>query len=212
MILYGSTRSPFVRKVAIALYELGLFDAVDFRPVVVSSTSGDEMVSALNPLGQIPTLVTNDGAAIHDSLVICAYLNDLTPARALLPQGPTRWDVLSRHAVGNGMTETLVKLFTERRRTGDPLHSLFAEQFSRKVMAALPGVERYCTARPAGRFDLGDIAISGALAYADFRFPALDWRAGHAAIAAFHDEVSARPSVLAVPLSGESPNAAPSAS
>jgi glutathione S-transferase len=209
MILYGSTRSPFVRKVAIAAHELGVIDRIVHRPSVVSNTTRDVEVAAVNPLGQIPALRLEDGTAIFDSLVICLYLDDLAGGGRLIPHaGAGRWDVLTRHAFGHGMIEAMVKLFGERRRT-DPLQPTYVAALTEKLDAAFAAAAEQVRSRPADRFDLGDIALAGALAYADFRLPALDWRA--AGLGAFHDEVTQRPSLLATALAGDSPNAMPPA-
>jgi hypothetical protein len=47
-------------------------------------------------------------------------------------------------------------------------------------------------------------AIGTALGYLDFRFPFLNWRDGHPALAAWHAEFLARPSVNANPLVDDS--------
>ncbi|WP_158914897.1 glutathione S-transferase family protein [Caulobacter sp. S45] len=209
MKLYGSTRSPFVRKVVVAAHELDLFGRMSFEPVVVSSTSVSPEVAALNPLGHIPTLQLDDGTVIHDSLVICEYLDALVGGGRLFPAaGAARWDALTRHALGNGLLEALVKLFTERRRT-DPLQPLYVEVIQGKFFRSLPMFDQQCRSRPEGRFDIGDIVTAGALAYADFRFPALEWRKDYPDVARFYDEVAARPSMRAVKLEGESASPLP---
>ena len=48
-----------------------------------------------------------------------------------------------------------------------------------------------------GRLDIGTITIGCALGYLDFRFPDLDWRAGHPATAAWYETFSQRPSMQA---------------
>lgn len=209
MILYGSTRSPFVRKVVVAAHETGLIDRIEHRPSVVSNTSRDAEVASVNPLGQIPALLLADGTALYDSLVICLYLDEQAGGGRLIPPaGDARWDVLARHALGQGMAEAMVKLFGERRRT-DPLQPTYVAALTEKLDAAFVAAAGQARSRPAGRFDLGDIALAGALAYADFRLPALDWRA--AGLGDFFDGVAQRPSVLATPLSGEAHNPAPAA-
>jgi GST-like protein len=40
---------------------------------------------SLNPLGQVPTLVLDDGTILTESAAILLYLNDLVPAAGLLP-------------------------------------------------------------------------------------------------------------------------------
>lgn len=209
MILYGSSRSPFVRKVVIATHELGLIDRIVHRPSVVSNTTRDAEVAIVNPLGQIPAMRLPDGTAIHDSLVICLYLDELAGGGRLIPiASDARWEVLTRHAFGHGMVEAMVKLFGERRRT-DPLQPTYVAALTEKLDAAFMAAAQQARSRPVGRFDLGDIALAGALAYADFRLPALDWRG--AGLDAFYDEVAQRPSLRATTLAGDSPNAMPAA-
>jgi GST-like protein len=52
----------------------------------------------LNPLGQVPTLVLEEGSVMTESAAILLYLNDLVPAAGLLPapDAPDRAAVLSR--------------------------------------------------------------------------------------------------------------------
>lgn len=208
MILYGSTRSPFVRKVAIAAHELGLIERIALRHAVVSSTTRDAVVAAVNPLGQIPALRLDDGTALYDSLVICLYLDELAGGGRLVPaSGAARWETLTRHALAQGITEALLALFGERRRAADPLHPAYVTALTEKVEQSFLAAGRQWQARPAGRFDLGDIALAGAIAYANFRLPAIDWRSG--GLGGFHDEAPDRPSLRATALSGDSPNPVP---
>jgi len=206
MILYGSTRSPFVRKVVIVAHELGLVDRIELRPSIVSNTARNAEVGAVNPLGQIPALVLADGTALYDSLVICLYLETLAGKGRLLPaDGPAHWDTLTRHALGQGMAEALVKLFGERRRNEDPLQPAFVAALTEKLEHGFRAAG--AQAWPVGRFDLGDIALAGAIAYADFRVPTLDWRAS--GLGDFYAAAQKRPSMQLTELTGTSPNSAP---
>jgi glutathione S-transferase len=209
MRLYGSTRSPFTRKVLVAVHELGLTERIPLEPVVVTTTRLCDEVAAVNPLGQIPTLMLDDGSSLYDSGVICEYLDVLVGGHRLLPaEGSARWNTLNRHALGHGLLDALVKLFTERRRT-DALQPDMVEAFRGKFLRARPVLDAQFRLRPEGRFDLGDIAVAGALAYVDFRHPWLEWRSEHPALAAFYAEASERPSMRAVLLEGESPSVVP---
>jgi glutathione S-transferase len=202
MKLYGSTRSPFSRKALVAVRELALTDRIEFRPVVVSQTQVDDELARIHPLGQIPALLLDDGRVIHDSFVICEYL-DRQVAGGLVPAGgDARWEVLSRHALAQGLLETLVKLFGERKRTSDPLQPAYVDAFSKKFFRGLPALDvHYRSVRSS--FDVGDIAVGCALSYADFRFPQYDWRAGHPALAAYYAHIAERPSMRATRLTGE---------
>jgi glutathione S-transferase len=203
MKLYGSTRSPFSRKVVVALHELGLIDHVEFIPVVVSQTQTDDELARIHPLGQIPALLLDDGTVIHDSLTICEYLDSLAGGCRLLPAtGADRWRVLCKHALGQGMLETLVKLFGERKRVDDPLQPVYVKAYSDKFHRVLPTLDAGSRAGSEA-FDVGDIAVCCALAYADFRFPEHDWRAGHPSLASYYARIADRPSMRKTALVGE---------
>ena len=76
MDLYDNPFSPYAFKVRAALYEKGI--AHEKREI---RTHADrEVLLRVNPRGEVPALV-DDGAAICDSKVICAYLEERHPAR-----------------------------------------------------------------------------------------------------------------------------------
>ena len=65
LILRSSPASPFGRKVRIAAALLGLSDRIEV--VAADTNDPDDSLRAQNPLGKIPTLVLEDGAALYDS-------------------------------------------------------------------------------------------------------------------------------------------------
>jgi glutathione S-transferase len=83
MQLYGSTISPFVRKVAVFAEEKGIaFDLIPTAP-------GDQSPAfrAISPFGHIPAMVDGD-FALADSSAIVTYLEAKHPEPALLPADP----------------------------------------------------------------------------------------------------------------------------
>lgn len=114
MKLYWSPRSPFVRKVLVAVHELGLADRIGIVATPVAMTLPNAGLLRDNPLGKIPALVLDDGTVVHDSLVICECLDALAGPRLFPPPGPARWTALTRHALGNGMRDMLVLWRNER--------------------------------------------------------------------------------------------------
>src|ERR1035437_2703351 len=70
-ILYASLRSPFARRIRLALHRLG----VSYEEKMVDVFQDNPDLNAVNPLGLVPTLVTANGA-ITDSTNILEYLND----------------------------------------------------------------------------------------------------------------------------------------
>ena len=75
MKLFYSQTSPFVRKCLVTAHELGLSQRLELVPAAAHPVNRDRSVVAKNPLGKIPTLVTDEGAVLFDSRVICEYLN-----------------------------------------------------------------------------------------------------------------------------------------
>ena len=89
MILHWSPRSPYVRKVMIAIFEMGLQDRVRTVRTVAGGTTPHRELMKINPVGKIPTLELPDGTAIYDSPVIIEYLDTLHDGPKLYPRrGP----------------------------------------------------------------------------------------------------------------------------
>lgn len=82
MKLYAVALSPFAARVRLALRIKGL--AYDMVPPPGGSTRSPEFL-AINPIGKLPVLVTDDGVVIPESETIIDYLEDVFPAPSLLP-------------------------------------------------------------------------------------------------------------------------------
>jgi glutathione S-transferase len=196
MKLHWSPRSPFVRKVMIAAYELGLVDRITCVRTVVATTRPHAELMEENPLSKIPTLVLDDGTVLYDSPVICEYLDTLHAGPKLLPPGgKDRLVALRRQALGDGFLDFLLLLRNERERA-HPSDGHLAT-FTTKRKAALATIEREAQALATSPFTVGHIAIGCALSYLDFRFGHEDWRNDHPRIAGWHRDFAARASVRA---------------
>ena len=88
MTLFGSSRSPYVRKVMVAAHEIGVQDRLTLLRKNVAILKPDDEVIAANPLGKIPVLVLEDGTSLYDSSVICEFLDGLSPTPTLFPTDP----------------------------------------------------------------------------------------------------------------------------
>jgi glutathione S-transferase len=64
-------------------------------------------------------------------------------------------------------------------------------------MACVDSLDHEAEALASSGFTIGHLAIGVALGYLDFRFSSLRWRAGHAALARWHEGFNSRPSVAA---------------
>jgi glutathione S-transferase len=201
MKLYWSSRSPYVRKVMICVYELGLADTIERVPAVVSLSKPDAAVMRDNPLGRIPTLVVDDGddrRVFHDSVVICEYLDSLNEDRGprLFPkEGEARWTALRRHALGNGLLDALLLWRSEMSKPTARQTPEWLTTFALKTRNALRVIETDADALAHTPFDIGHVGIGAALAYLDFRFGDFGWRNGHPRTEAWMQQFLQRESV-----------------
>lgn len=197
MRLWWSSRSPYVRKVTVALGELGLTDKVEFVPVTVSQCSpqANPGLASVNPMTTIPTLQFDDGSVLADSTLICLALEDRFGSGELIPgAGPMRGGVLARTAAGSLMIDAAMQLRLYRGLKADSLTERIAG-YRWKLENALDAAERDDPRMDAG-LDLGSISLAVALAYFDFRLPELHWRTDRPRLSAWHDAIAARPSFV----------------
>lgn len=78
--LFHHPLSPFSRKVRVALAEKRL----DFALEIEKPWERREEFMLLNPAGEVPVLVEEDGSVIADQTAICEYLEDAYPDSSLL--------------------------------------------------------------------------------------------------------------------------------
>jgi glutathione S-transferase len=196
MQLFFAGASPFVRKVMVVAHEAGLVSQIETLATALSPVAPNETLRAKNPIGKVPALITDDGAVLYDSRVICEYLDSLHHGRKLFPPGgEARWDALRRQALGDGILDAAV--ITRYETVLRPPEKQWTEwregQFF-KIRTALDSLE---AGPPETEFDIGAITIACALGYLDFRYPAEEWRRTRPGLAAWFAEISARPSLQA---------------
>lgn len=197
MKLYHSPTSPFVRKVLVLAHELGIADRIELVPSNAHPVQRDRSIIEKNPLGKVPTLVTDDGLVLYDSRVICEYLNELAGGDLIPADGEERYRVLVEQSLADGMLDAAIlaryetALRPEALRWGDWI----AGQLD-KVATGFLELE----ARASGfgdRVDLGTIAFGCVLGYLDFRFASLQWRDGRPNTAAWYEWFHGRDSMVA---------------
>ncbi|MDP4024086.1 glutathione S-transferase [Methylobacterium sp. NEAU 140] len=196
MKLLYSPASPYARKVLALAHERGLTGRITVATAATAPTGAAPDVTPHNPLGKVPALLLDDGTVLYDSRVICEYLDGLGDGPGLFPQGPARWDALTRQALGDGLLDAALLTRYERvlRPEAQRWAAWDAGQVA-KITAALDRIEALVPAMPA--LDIGAVAIACALGYLDFRFPELAWREGRPASAAWYAAFSARPAMAA---------------
>lgn len=121
MILYGSTLSPFVRRVLIHARMAGY--TVERRDLKTMGAEFDR-ARGLSPLGRVPILELDDGTCLADSWAIGDWLDEAAPnGRRLVPAaGTERRDAMQRLALATGVAEKAVALAYERNRRPEAFH------------------------------------------------------------------------------------------
>ena len=197
MKLFDSRTSPYCRKVMILAHEAGKVDTLDLAYVAGNAVSPGTMPVAVNPLGKIPCLVREDGPALYDSRVICAYLDDLW-GLGLYRSGAARWDVLTLEATADGMLDAaLLWVYEHRLRAEDARHEGWVEGQLGKINRGLDALEGRWIAALHGPLSMGHVAVGAMLGYLDFRGQVGDWREGRPQLAAWYAGFATRPSMMA---------------
>lgn len=199
MILFHASLSPFVRKVMLVLHETGQLDRVRLQTVNISPVNGDEQLNQDNPIGKIPALRLADGSVLHDSRVICEYLDTQHVGNPLIPrEGSARWRRLTLASQADAIMDAAVSSRYESfLRPEDKRWDGWLQAQSQKIRRGLADLEQHHLAEIASGFDIAAIGVACALGYLDLRQPQLGWREQHPGLAAWYAEVSQRPSMLA---------------
>ncbi len=112
MKLLGSTRSPYVRRVAVSLHLMGL----DWELDQIAVFDDPESVRRYNPLLRIPTLLLDDGEVLIESYAILDALDEMAGERRLTPAvGKARRDVMRATAMAVGAMDRTVWAVYEPR-------------------------------------------------------------------------------------------------
>jgi glutathione S-transferase len=191
--------SPFARMCLITARELGLSSALEIIQIDgMSPAVPNAEVVKHNPLGRIPTLITDHGHAVHDSRVICEYFAHRAGNKSLLPDEPVRrFRVLTLQSLGQGMAETAVALRYELAARPEPARwSELIERNRDRLTAACDDLEAHWLIE-LGETTLGSIAVAAALSYIDFRHGNLGWRDHHPKLADWFSRFSTKPSMSA---------------
>lgn len=196
MKLVTSLTSPYGRKVRVVLLE----KKIPFRLQVENPWLPDTPVAALNPLGQVPVLVLEDGVSVFDSRVIVEYLDHVSPVAHLIPAEPrSRMIVRGVEALADGVTDAAVALFLERKRPPEQQSSDWRVLQEKALFRGLEALSEALGEKPwylGHSMTLADVASGCTLGYLNLRFPEIDWRDAHPNLARLADKLAARTSFM----------------
>lgn len=194
MKLYFANTSPYARKARMVVHEKGLGARVE--EVFQNPFEESPELVAANPLKRVPALLTDEGRAIFDSPVICAYLDALSADVPLIPAGDARWPVLTGEAMTDGILDAAFAIVMERRRPEAQQSPMWFERWQGGIDRALDVIEADL-APFEGPVSIAQIGLGCALGYIDFRLADLTWRPGRSRLAEWYEGFAARPSMIA---------------
>jgi glutathione S-transferase len=177
MLLIGMFDSPFVRRVAVSMKLL----AVPFEHANWSVGKDFERIRQYSALGRVPALVLDDGEVLCESAMILDYLDDCVgQERALLAStGKARRDALRLMALSIGAAEKGRDQIYERVfRPQTRQYDVWVDRLQSQMHGALGELERYCSARDAGHWLVGnaigqaDISVACAYTFLNEALPA----------------------------------------
>jgi len=192
--LIGSAASPYTRKARIVAAEKRIEYVWDQQ----NPWAADATVAEFNPLGKVPVLVLDDGTAIYNSRVICAFLDSASPIGKLLPADHReRVEVRRWESLADGVLDAGVLARLENARPQKERSASWIERQMGKVARGLDameiqlGAKAYCF---GNAFTLADVSVGACLGWLDFRYPHLDWREARGELARLAAKLFERPS------------------
>ena len=191
MKLCNVSTSPFVRKVRACAITRGIDQQIELVPTNLAAASPEFM--AVNPLGKVPALITDDGVALFDSPVICEYLDSIGDALPMFPgHGAARWLALKFQAMGDGILDAAVLWRGEMSKPEDAGRAALIARQRAAIDRTLGALE---ADPPHRHIDIGSITVACALGYLDFRFAARPWREKHPKLAAWFEAFAQNPGI-----------------
>jgi len=196
MKLYITPGSPYARMARIVVLEKGLEDRIEIVPA--QTRLANSPYYAINPSGRVPYLVPDDGAALEDSAVICAYLDRLGGEVMFAPPGDgNAWEARRLEALARSMLDGLAVWSRELARPrGERSPTILEHEAQRSERMADLWEKEIDHAWMRAPLNMAQLTLACALGL-EARIPDFRWRDGHPKLCAWFSRVAARPSFAA---------------
>jgi glutathione S-transferase len=193
--LITTTRSPFARKVSVALLEKG----IAFQPVNVDLAKKPLELLHAGPIQKVPVLI-DQGLTLNDSTVICEYLEERYPTPALYPHGYLqRAKARMWEEAADTACESAIKVFSDRTKPAslqDAAGVAKAEGLLNRILDSAESALRDRNFLAANTFTIADIAFVSAIGYVEFRL-GTGWKTARPNLVRYFGEHSKRASFKA---------------
>jgi glutathione S-transferase len=169
--LFANPRSPFARRIRLALNRLQLPVSLEFVEVFKNPTN----LNAANPIGAVPTLLTPDAGPLSDSSHILEYLHERS-GQIWPNEGNFRVRVRQNSVLAVGVIQSAVLYYQEAHMHESPSPFWKAEHVSviQETLSWIAASNPSEWMRNSLLTQAGwDLAV--ALEYVTFRLPFVEW-------------------------------------
>lgn len=189
MRILTNTTSPYARIARIALGEKG-FDLSATE--IVNPWSDDASLLALNPAARVPTLESDEGLPITESLLVLLWLEKKVPEPSLVCEPLDRTISLAGRAMG--VIDAMANIVTNRMQV-DPNFGEHRVGLRRRrtIVEGFRALEADPPAYRGGTPDISVITAVVALDYLPLRFAGEPWVEPLPRLEALRAEVAERP-------------------
>lgn len=195
MRLFLNATSPFARVARVVALEKGQSPEL----VWCDPWANDPALLAVHPQGRIPVLVTDDGHALAESLLIAQYLDAQGSGPTLMPS-TTLAATLARTSVGYGLMEAAFSTVIARKHDAQADTTVMGQRRLAALQRALAALEADLPALPSHPGDavtLDQLVVAIAAEYVNFRLPGTLTADQHPQLAQWLQAMAQRPHMAA---------------
>lgn len=192
MRLFLNATSPFARVARVIALEKGL------NPELVwcDPWANDPALLAVHPQGRIPVLLTSDGHAIAESLLIAQYLDGQGQGASLLPAHGAA-STLARTSVGYGLMEAAFSTVIARKHDASADATVIGQRRLAAMQRALVTLEGDVPQPQGEAVTLDQLVIAIAAEYVNFRLPGLITASQYPQLCRWLQDMARRPHLAA---------------
>lgn len=194
MRIISNTTSPFARIARIALGEKG-FDLSATE--MVNPWADAPALLALNPAGRVPTLETDDGLPLTESLLILLWLEKKRPEPSLVPAGGSAGAldrVVSQAGRAMGVIDAMANIVTGTMQMDpDWGETRVGLRRRRSIVTGFRALEAEPPEYAGGVPDIAVITTVVAVDYLRLRFKDVPWQEPIPRLQALRDTLATRP-------------------
>lgn len=188
MQLLLNQTSPYARAARVTALEAGFGERLEL--VWSDPWNGDTQLLAANPANKVPVLITDEGLALSETLLICIHLHWLASG------SPLAVERLQLAGLGQGLIDAAFGTVIARKQAGLAQdESMLGARRLAAIDRLLAHLEEH-SALDMADLDFGHYLLAVALDYLNFRLPEIAW-SDRPRLVAFHRRLTARPSFAA---------------